>query len=234
MITVRKSADRGVAKYDWLDSKHTFSFGHYHDENHMAFGPLRVINEDKVAAGTGFDTHGHRDMEILTYVLSGALEHKDSLGTGSVIRPGEVQRMSAGSGIQHSERNPSATDPVHFLQIWIIPDKAQVKPEYEQKDFSAARKPGQMTLLASNDGRDGSLSIHQDAEMYVLDLAPGQSLTHALPRKYKGWVQVARGEATLNGHDLVQGDGAGSGLGDTLEFTSKTGAELLVFGMTKY
>ncbi len=234
MITVRKSADRGVGKYDWLDSKHTFSFGQYHDEKHMAFGPLRVINEDIVAGGTGFDTHGHRDMEILTYVLSGELEHKDSLGSGGIIRPGEVQRMSAGTGIQHSERNPSTTDPVHFLQIWIIPDKAQVEPSYEQKDFGAARKPGQMTLLASNDGRDGSLSIYQDAEVYVLDLAPGQSLSHALPRKYKGWAQVARGDVTLNGHELVQGDGAGSALGDTLEFSSKEGAEVLVFGMTKY
>jgi hypothetical protein len=234
MITVRKSADRGTGKYDWLDSKHTFSFGHYHDEKHMAFGPLRVINEDIVAAGTGFDTHGHRDMEILTYVLSGELEHKDSLGSGGIIRPGEVQRMSAGSGIQHSERNPSATNPVHFLQIWIIPDKAQVTPSYEQKDFSAARKPGQLTLLASNDGRNGSLSIYQDAEVYVLDLAPGQSYTHALPRQYKGWAQVARGDVTINGHDLNQGDGASSALGETLEFSSKNGAEILVFNMTKY
>jgi redox-sensitive bicupin YhaK (pirin superfamily) len=234
MITVRKSADRGQGQFDWLDSKHTFSFGHYHDEAHMAFGPLRVINEDIVAPGMGFDEHGHRDMEIITYVLEGALQHKDSMGNGSIIKPGNIQRMYAGTGVTHSEFNASNTDPVHLLQIWILPDKSAYPPDYTELDISAKRKPGQMTLIASEDGRDDSIKIHQEAELAVLDLAPGQSYSYQLPPRRKGWVQMARGEASVNGEALVQGDGAGSELGDKLDFTSEKGAEILVFTLTRY
>lgn len=234
MITVRKSADRGQGKFDWLDSKHTFSFGHYHDESHMAFGPLRVINEDIVAPGMGFDTHGHRDMEIITYVLDGALQHRDSMGNGSVIKPGNIQRMYAGTGVTHSEFNASKTDPVHLLQIWILPDRSSLTPDYTELDINQKRKPGQMTLVASNDGRDDSIKIHQEAEMAVLDLEAGQTFSYQLPKGRKGWVQMARGEATVNGEQLVQGDGAGSELGDKLDFTSEKGAEIIVFTLTRY
>lgn len=234
MITVRKSEDRGATKIGWLDGKHSFSFGRYYDPEHVGFGPLRVINEDIVQPGTGFDTHAHKNMEILTVVLDGALEHKDSSGGGDIIRPGDVQRMSAGSGIMHSEFNASKVDPVHLLQIWILPDKADIAPGYEQKNFSAARKPGQLTLLASNDGRDGSLKIQQDAQMAILDLEAGQSFSHTLPARFQGWVQVAKGDVTLNGTALKQGDGASTKLGDQLEFSSEAGAEILLFTLPKY
>jgi len=207
MINLRPSSARGAFKNDWLDSKHTFSFSTYHDPEHMGFGDLRVINEDIVAPAGGFATHPHRDMEIITYVMSGALAHKDSLGNGSAIRPGDVQRMSAGTGIQHSEFNPSPDTPVHLLQIWILPEKKGIAPSYAQENFAAKRKPGQLTLLVSKDGKDGSLTMNQTAELSVLDLNSGQSFDYT-PKTGKGWVQVARGEAMINGQPLKQGDGA--------------------------
>src|SRR3954454_18528772 len=175
MITIRKASERGHTDFRWLDSWHTFSFGDYMDSDHMGFHSLRVINDDKVAAGGGFPTHPHRDMEIITYVLSGALEHKDSLGTGEVLRPGEVQRMTAGTGIRHSEFNPSPTEPVHLLQIWLTPDRRGLTPSYEQTAFPEAERRGRWRLVASNDGRDGSVTIHQDADVYATLLEPGES-----------------------------------------------------------
>ncbi len=208
MITLRPAQARGAANFGWLDSRHTFSFGEYYDPDHMGFADLRVINEDKVAAGQGFSTHGHRDMEIISYVLEGALEHKDSIGTGSVIRPGDVQRMSAGTGIMHSEYNASKTDPVHFLQIWILPAQKGLKPSYEQKTFSEAEKRGQLRLVGSPDGRDGSITIHQNVDLYASQLRAGETVSHAFAGDRVGWLQVARGAVQLNGHSLVAGDGA--------------------------
>jgi len=208
MISIRRAEERGAAKLGWLDSRHTFSFGEYHDPKHMGFGPLRVINEDRVQPGEGFPTHGHRDMEIISYVLEGALEHKDSIGTGSVIRPGDVQRMSAGSGVRHSEFNPSEDEPVHFLQIWLMPDRDGIAPSYEQKSFSDADKSGRLRLVASPDGQDGSVRIQQDARLYASRLSKGEEVTHALRPERKGWVQVARGAVSVNGRDLRAGDGA--------------------------
>jgi redox-sensitive bicupin YhaK (pirin superfamily) len=231
MITVRKSADRGRASHGWLDSRHTFSFAEYHDPAHMGFGPLRVINEDRVAPGEGFPRHAHRDMEILSYVLEGALEHKDSLGTGSIIRPGDVQRMSAGTGIQHSEFNPSKTDPVHFLQIWILPERTGIAPGYEQKSFAFDETKG-LLLVASGTGRNGALAVHQDADVYAGRLAKGGSVKHGLRPRRLGWVQVARGTIALNGLMLGSGDGAAV-VGET-ELTLRAGenAEVLLFDMT--
>lgn len=207
-LSIRQSENRGKANFGWLDSKHSFSFGHYYNPDHMGFGPLRVINEDRVAPGRGFPTHPHSDMEIISYVLEGALEHKDSIGTGSVIRPGDVQRMSAGSGIRHSEFNASKSDPVHFLQIWIVPDKKGLKPSYEQKTFSEAEKRGTLRLIGSRDGRDGSVTIHQDVDLYAAVLSPGMSVSHDLNKGRQAWVQVARGSVTINGNRLTAGDGA--------------------------
>jgi len=208
MLQIRKAKDRGVANFGWLDSRHTFSFGEYHDPRHMGFGPLRVINEDRVSPGQGFPTHGHRDMEIISYVLDGALEHKDSIGTGSVIRPGDVQIMSAGTGIRHSEFNHSKTEPVHFLQIWIIPDREGIAPRYAQNTIPDADKRGRLRLVGSADGRDGSVVIHQDVALYASVLTAGEALTHATVPGRKGWLQVVRGAVTLNGRDLDAGDGA--------------------------
>src|ERR1043166_6383562 len=188
MINVRRAADRGTANLGWLDSRHTFSFSDYYDPDHMGFGPLRVINEDRVSPGQGFGTHGHRDMEIISYVLDGALEHKDSIGTGSVIRPGDVQRMSAGSGIRHRGVNAAKTAPVHFLQIWIIPEKKGLKPGYEQKSFLAIEKRGKLRLVASHDGRDGSVTVHQDVDLYATLLRGADAVTHELKRGRKAWV----------------------------------------------
>lgn len=206
-IAVRKSEDRGRANFGWLDSKHTFSFGHYFDSDHMGFGPLRVINDDRVAPGGGFPTHPHSNMEIISYVLDGALEHKDSLGTGSVIRPGDVQRMSAGHGVRHSEFNASRTQPVHFLQIWIIPEKEGLSPSYEQKAFSRADKAGLLKLIGARDGREGSVTIHQDVELYASILKAGDKVSHTLARGRGAWLQVARGRVALNGEVLSEGDG---------------------------
>ncbi len=208
MLTIRPAQDRGIASFGWLDSRHTFSFGEYHNPNHMGFADLRVINEDKVAPGQGFPTHGHRDMEIISYVLEGALEHKDSIGTGSVIRPGDVQRMSAGTGIRHSEYNASKTEPVHFLQIWILPEQKGIEPGYEQKNFAIAEKQGKLKLVGSRDGRDGSITIHQKVDLYAATLSEGESVRYTFAPNRVAWLQVARGTVQLNDQTLTAGDGA--------------------------
>jgi len=208
MITIRPAQDRGTANFGWLDSRHTFSFGEYHDFNHMGFSALRVINEDKVSPGQGFGTHGHRDMEIISYVLDGALEHKDSIGTGSVIRPGDVQRMSAGTGIRHSEYNASKTEAVHFLQIWILPEQTGIEPGYEQKNFAIADKQNKLRLVGSRDGRDGSITIHQNVDFYAAALSEGESVNHGIAPGRVAWLQVARGAVQLNDQTLNAGDGA--------------------------
>jgi quercetin 2,3-dioxygenase len=208
MITIRPHDERGKTKFDWLDSSHTFSFADYRDPEHMGFRSLRVINDDYVEPGKGFGTHSHRDMEIVTLVLEGALEHKDSTGTSSVIRPGDVQRMSAGTGITHSEWNHSKNEEVHFLQIWILPEKAGLRPGYEQKSVPEESRRGRLVRLASRDGKDGSVVIHQDAALYGTRLDPGQSVTHRPSPGRHVWVHVARGAVTLNGRSLLAGDGA--------------------------
>ena len=230
MITLRPAAARGRADFGWLDSRHSFSFGEYHDPKHMGFGPLRVINEDRVQPAQGFGTHAHSDMEIISYVLEGALEHKDSIGTGSVIRPGDVQRMSAGSGIRHSEFNPSKTEPVHFLQIWLIPDEDGIPPGYEQKRFDD--KQGRLRLVASPDGREGSVTVHLDARLYAAVLDSGQALPHLPAPGRKLWVQVVRGALELNGQRLEAGDGAAIQDERALSFTAHAdGTEFLLFDM---
>ncbi|MFM9939024.1 MAG: pirin family protein [Hyphomicrobiaceae bacterium] len=230
-LTVRKSEERGRANFGWLDSKHTFSFGHYHDPRHMGFGPLRVINDDRVAPGGGFPAHPHSDMEIISYVLEGAMEHKDSLGTGSVIRPGDLQRMSAGTGIRHSEFNASKSEPVHFLQIWIMPEKKGLAPGYEQKAFSEAEKRGRLTLIGSRDGRNGSVTIHQDVDLYATLLDKGKSVAHAIATGRGGWVQVARGSVSLNGETLNEGDGVAVTISGLLHIEGLADAEVLLFDM---
>src|SRR4051812_8811244 len=205
MKTIRRSEERGHLNHGWLDTYHTFSFGDYHDPAAMGFGPLRVINDDKVAPGQGFGAHPHRDMEIITYVLSGALEHKDSMGNGRVIKAGEFQYMAAGSGITHSEFNPSAKEAVHLLQIWIIPEKRGLKPQYAEKSASEV-KEGQVALIASKSGRDGSMSINQDANLLLARLAPGQKASHQLAPGRNAWVHVAEGELNVNGETLRAGD----------------------------
>ncbi|MBD2023772.1 pirin family protein [Leptolyngbya sp. FACHB-711] len=207
MITIRPAQERGTANFGWLDSRHTFSFGEYYDPNHMGFADLRVINEDKVTPGQGFGTHGHRDMEIISYVLEGALEHKDSIGTGSIIRPGDVQRMSAGTGIQHSEYNASKTEPVHFLQIWILPEQKGIEPGYEQKTFTEADKRGRLCLVGSQDGRDGSITIHQDVNLYAAALNQSEKVNHTFANGRTAWLQVVRGSVQLNEQTLTAGDG---------------------------
>lgn len=208
MITIRPAQARGAANFGWLDSRHTFSFGNYYDPDHMGFASLRVINEDKVAPGQGFATHGHRDMEIISYVLSGSLEHKDNIGNGSVIRPGDVQRMSAGTGILHSEYNPSDTEPAHFLQIWILPAQKGIEPSYEQTHFDPAEKQGKLRLVGSQDGREGSVTIHQNVDLYATTLGEGEAVQHTLRLHRVVWIQVAQGIVDLNGHTLAAGDGA--------------------------
>jgi redox-sensitive bicupin YhaK (pirin superfamily) len=231
MITIRPSNERGGGDYGWLKTHHTFSFNDYHDPKWMGFRSLRVINEDFVAPGGGFPTHPHRDMEIITYVLSGKLEHKDSLGTGSVILPGDGQRMSAGRGIRHSEANPSSTEAVHLLQIWIMPDKQGHEPGYEQKGFSEAEKLGSLRLIASNDGANGSVKINQDAKLFVSLLAPGEEVTQALGARRYAWLQVAKGEVELNGHKLHQGDGAAISDEKELKIKATKEAEVLLFDL---
>lgn len=233
MITIRPANERGAANFGWLDSRHTFSFGNYYDPAHMGFAALRVINEDKVAPSKGFGTHGHRDMEIVSYVLEGALEHQDNIGNGSVIRPGDVQRMSAGTGILHSEYNHSSTDPVHFLQIWILPEQTGIDPGYEQVHFADADKQGQLRLVGSRDGRDGSVTIHQDVSLYAAKLASGEATDYPLPSGRAAWVHVAQGVISLNGHTLAAGDGAAIANETHLTFTGiSDDAELLLFDMT--
>jgi redox-sensitive bicupin YhaK (pirin superfamily) len=231
MIAVRPAGERGIANLGWLDSRHTFSFGHYYDPKHMGFGPLRVINEDRVRPGGGFDTHGHRDMEIISYVLEGALEHKDSIGTGSVIRPGDVQRMTAGSGIRHSEFNPSASDPVHFLQIWLMPDEEGLTPSYEQKTFADGEKRGRLRLVASRDGRDGSVRIHQDVSLYNGLLAPGNHVEHTLAPGRHAWLQIVKGTVEVAGNVLHAGDGLAASDQAELAITAKDPAEVLLFDL---
>src|SRR3989442_6029701 len=208
MITIRKAEDRGHFDFGWLDTYHTFSFGEYYDPEFMGLRSLRVINEDRVAPRNGFPTHGHRDMEIITYVLEGELEHRDSMGNGSVIRPGEVQRMTAGTGVTHSEANSSETEQVHLLQIWILPGTGGLKPGYEQKTFTDDEKRNRLRLVASADGLDGSVIINQDASVYAALLEAGQDVIHQLTPQRHAWVQVVRGKIAINGNDLNQGDGA--------------------------
>ncbi|HVH43495.1 MAG TPA: pirin family protein [Labilithrix sp.] len=208
MIRIRQADERGHAQHGWLDSHHTFSFADYHDPEHMGFRSLRVINEDRVSPGQGFGAHPHRDMEIVSYVLEGALEHKDSMGTGSVIRPGDVQRMSAGTGVRHSEFNASKTEPVHFLQIWILPDARGIQPSYEQKTFTDEDKRGRLRVVASPDGRDGSVTVFADVLLHAGRFETGESADLALAKGRHAWVHVARGKVRVNGRDLAAGDGA--------------------------
>jgi redox-sensitive bicupin YhaK (pirin superfamily) len=231
MINIRSSNQRGGGDYGWLSTRHTFSFDHYHDPRFMGFRSLRVINEDRVAPGAGFPTHPHRDMEIVTYILEGALEHRDSLGTGSVIRPGDGQRMSAGRGIRHSEMNSSATEPAHLLQIWITPDQSGYEPSYEQKAFREEEKRGKLRLIAGPDGRDGSVTIHQDARLYVTLLSPGQEVSHALAKGRYAWLQVAKGSVELNRKQLQQGDGAAVSGEPKLTIKGIEDAEILLFDL---
>ena len=231
MITVRKSADRGRTKIDWLDSRHTFSFGDYYDPKHVHFRTLRVLNDDRVAPGEGFPTHPHRDMEIVTYVLEGALEHRDSLGTGSVIRSGDVQYMSAGSGVTHSEFNASKTAPVHLLQIWMFPEERGLKPVYGQKTFSEEEKRGKLRLVASPDGREGSVKIRQDNELYATVLSKGEAVRQELKPERHAYVQVARGSVKLNGTKLEEGDGAAITSEKAVELTGVDNAEVLLFDL---
>ncbi len=232
MIDIRHARERGAANFGWLDSRHTFSFGDYYDVNHMGFGPLRVINEDRVAPGQGFGTHSHRDMEIISYVIDGALEHKDSIGTGSVIRPGDVQVMSAGTGIRHGEFNHSKTEPVHFLQIWIVPARAGIAPRYEQKTFTDADKRGTLRLVGSADGRDASVVIHQDVKLYAALLSTGEQVTMPLQSGRKAWLQVVRGTVAIDGHELAAGDGVAMVDAPALTATAKSDAtEILAFDL---
>jgi hypothetical protein len=232
MITIRSSHERGQANFDWLDSKHTFSFGHYYDPNYISFGNLRVINEDKIQPSKGFGTHSHQDMEIITYVLSGELEHKDSIGNGSIIRPGDVQRMSAGTGIAHSEFNASQTNLVHLLQIWIIPNQTGIQPSYEQKYFSREDKLGTLKLVASADGRDNSVKIHQDADLFVSLLKEGDKINYKLKEKHSAWLQLARGVVEINGQTLLEGDGAAITQVSDIQLTAMADdTELLLFDL---
>ncbi|MBX3717441.1 MAG: pirin family protein [Burkholderiales bacterium] len=231
MMELRRSEDRGHANHGWLDSFHSFSFADYHDPAHMGFGPLRVINEDRVQPGMGFGTHGHRDMEIISYVLDGALEHKDSMGNGSVIRPGDVQRMSAGTGVRHSEFNPSDREGVHFLQIWIEPARRGIDPGYEEKRFDAASKRGRLRLVASPDGREGSVTIHQDARVFAALLDGAETAAHALAPGRRGYVHVARGEVTANGHPLVAGDALKLAGEPEIRLEKGRNAEVIVFDL---
>jgi redox-sensitive bicupin YhaK (pirin superfamily) len=231
MLQIRKGEERGNANHGWLQSKHTFSFADYRDPAHTGFGPLLVINEDRVAAGQGFGTHAHRDMEIISYVLDGALEHKDSMGTGSVLHYGDVQRMSAGSGVRHSEFNGSDTKPVHFLQIWIQPNVTGIPPSYEEKHFTPESKRGQLRLVASSDGRDGSVQIHQDASIYAAILGQGDQLEHPLANGRTGYVHVIRGEASVNGTALVGGDALKLKDEAAIRLDKAGDAEVLVFDL---
>lgn len=231
MLKVRKAADRGHFDHGWLDTFHTFSFADYHDPAHHSFRVLRVINEDRVAAGMGFGTHGHRDMEIITYVLEGALEHKDSMGNGEVLRPGEFQRMSAGTGIQHSEFNPSSTESVHLYQIWLFPSARGITPSYEQKSFPAAERQGRLRLVAAPDGSEGALRINQDARIYLATLAAGDSVSHALSAGRHAWLQVLRGSVTANGQALQVSDGLAVSEESSLSISSSGPAEIMLFDL---
>ena len=231
MITIRKSEDRGHFDLGWLDTYHTFSFDQYYDPAHMHFRSLRVINEDRVAPGQGFPTHSHRDMEIITYILSGALAHRDSMGNGSVIRPGDVQRMTAGTGVSHSEFNASETETVHLLQIWILPNARNLPPSYEEKAFADVERRGQLRLIASEDGRVGSVTIHQDARVYAALLDANHQVEHALHENRHAWLQLARGTLMLNDLELKQGDGASVSNETRLEIVAHDEVEVLLFDL---
>ncbi|WP_202731367.1 pirin family protein [Achromobacter xylosoxidans] len=231
MLTIRRSAERGHANHGWLDSFHTFSFANYYDPAHMGFGALRVINDDRIAAGRGFGTHGHRDMEIITYVLDGAIVHKDSMGSGSTIQPGNVQRMSAGRGVMHSEFNPRADKETHMLQIWIEPNVTGIAPEYEEKAFSDAQKRGRLQALVSGDGVDGSMIIHQDARLYAGLFNGDESATLELAPGRRAWVHVARGSLTVNGVALAAGDAVAISDETRVALSGGDNAEVLVFDL---
>ena len=231
MITFRDRMTRGISRTGWLESRHTFSFADYRDPQHMGFRSLRVINEDRVIPGAGFPTHGHKDMEIISYVLEGTLEHKDSLGNGTRIRPGEVQRMSAGTGIMHSEFNPSSTEPLHFLQIWIIPNRVGLPPSYEQKDFPIEQRRGRLRLVAAPDGREGAVTVHQDARLFVCSLKESEKVVHTVERGRGIWLQVARGIIVLNGTELREGDGAAAVSEMAMQIEADTDAEVLLFDL---
>jgi len=231
MITVRPGAERGHFDHGWLDTYHTFSFASYHDPRHMGFRSLRVINEDRVKPAEGFGTHAHRDMEILTWVLEGALEHKDSMGNGSIIRPGDIQRMSAGTGVTHSEFNPSREEPVHLLQIWLLPGQRGLTPGYEEKRFPPETRRGGLRLIAARDGREGAVTVHQDADLWTALLAPGESVRHVLEPGRHAWLHVARGTVTANGMSLGAGDGAAVSGEKDVEVKATDRAEILLFDL---
>ena len=231
MLQIRRSQERGHADHGWLNSHHTFSFADYYDPKHMGFRSLRVINEDRVAPGGGFPTHPHRDMEIVSYVLEGGLGHKDSMGNGSVIRPGDVQRMTAGNGVFHSEQNASKTEPVHFLQIWIVPEQKNIAPGYEQKHFSAEEKQGRLRLVASRTGEGGSVTIHQDAKLFAGLFGAGEKAAYALGSNRHAWLHVVRGSLKLNGEVLQAGDAASTSGATQLELEGVQNAEVLVFDL---
>jgi quercetin 2,3-dioxygenase len=231
MIALRPAAERGHFDHGWLDTYHTFSFADYHDPDQMGFRALRVINEDRVGPGVGFPTHGHRDMEIVTWVLEGQLEHKDSLGTGSIIRPGDAQRMTAGRGILHSEMNPSKKEPVHLLQIWLLPEKRSLEPGYEQKHFPLEARRNRLRTIASRDGRDGSITIHTDAALLTGALDAGTTVSHALAKGRHAWVQISRGAVTVNGKPLRQGDGAALSDEAKVEVSATEPSEVLLFDL---
>jgi len=231
MLQVLKNGQRGAADHGWLQSNHSFSFGHYYNPEQMGFGPLLVINEDRVQPARGFGTHSHEDMEIISYVLSGALEHKDSMGNGSVIRYGDVQRMSAGTGVSHSEFNHSSTERVHFLQIWINPNVTGIAPSYEEKHFDSASKTGQLRLIASQDGKNGSVLIHQDASIYAAILNGETKLAHQLAPNRTGYVHLIRGQVEINGIKLSTGDALKIQEESLIEFSNAADAELLMFDL---
>jgi redox-sensitive bicupin YhaK (pirin superfamily) len=230
-MKIRRSAERGFADHGWLRSFHTFSFADYYDPNQMGFRALRVINEDRVEPGQGFGTHAHRDMEIISYVLEGEIQHRDSMGTGSIVRPGEVQRMSAGTGVQHSEFNPSKEKGLHFLQIWIVPAEKGIKPSYEQKQFPEAERRGKLRLVASPRGEDGAITVHQDVKLYAGLLGAGESARHQVAPGRHAWIHVAKGSLELNGEKLGAGDAAAVSEPGTLELKGRDAAEVLVFDL---
>jgi redox-sensitive bicupin YhaK (pirin superfamily) len=231
MIVVRQSDQRFHTEIGWLDSRHTFSFGEHYHPGHLGFRALRVINEDRVAAGRGFPTHPHRDMEILSYVLEGALGHKDSMGNGSVIRPGDLQRMTAGTGVLHSEQNARPDGPTHFLQIWIVPERRGLEPGYEQRAFPEAERKGRLRLIAARDGRDGAVTVHQDVALHAALLAPGDRLTHQLAAGRHAWVQVARGAVQVGSQPLAAGDGAAASDEPSLDIVATAPSEILLFDL---
>lgn len=231
MLSIRPAESRGHANHGWLDTNYTFSFADYYDPKAMGFRALRVINEDRIAPGMGFGTHPHRDMEIITYVLDGSLAHKDSLGTVGVIRPGEVQRMSAGTGIRHSEYNASDKDPLHLMQIWLMPNKTGIAPSYDQRVFAVEDEKNKLHLLASQDGRDGSFQMHSDADLYAAQLEAGTTVEHDFGKQRHGWLQVARGSVTVNGSELKQGDGLAISDEGKVQIAANDAAEVLLFDL---